>query len=166
MKVGVASISLFPLPLHTILHRASQAGFDFVEVFLLGKWDTEKVSRAIGRAALLGLELHFHQVWTTESSQAREKRINQALTLLGLLPPNGYSLDEWVPKNARPLVAYADRVSELSGQNGVWFQSVSEQCSPANPAPRFPRTDFLRQIRARNLPIVFYTMHYIEYLWS
>src|SRR3990167_9200427 len=105
MKFGIASMSLFPLPLQTVLRKASRAGFDFVEVFLLGKWDAEKVARAIGRAAILGLELHFHQVWTTESSEAKEKRINQALTLLGRLPPSGYRLDEWVPKNAIPLVA-------------------------------------------------------------
>src|SRR3989344_5817523 len=164
VKFGIASMSLFPLPLQTVLHKPSRAGFDFVEVFLLGKWDAEKVSRAIGRAAILGLELHFHQVWTTESSEAKEKRVNQALTVFGRLPRHGYNLDEWIPENAIPLVAYADRIPELAGRNGVWFQSIAEQCSLKNPEPRLSCTECLRQIRSRNLPVVFDTMHYIEYL--
>src|SRR3989338_8051231 len=164
MRFGIASLSLFPLPLQTVFRKASRAGFDFVEVFLLGKWNTEKVSRAIGRAAILGLELHFHQVWTTESSQAKEKRVNQALTALGRLPRQGYNFDEWAPKNAIPLVAYADRIPELAGRSVVWFQSIAEQRMFDDPTPRLSFPDFLERIRRGRHDIVFDTMHYIEYL--
>ncbi len=164
MKFGIASMSLFPLPLHTILRKASKAGFDFVEVFLVGKWNTEKVAHAIERAALLGLELHFHQVWTTQSSQAKDKRVNQVLTLFGILPPDRYKLNEWIPENARPLVAYADRIPELVGQDGIWFQSIAEQRSLKDPTPRLSCPDFRERIRRGRLDIVFDTMHYIEYL--
>ncbi len=163
MKIGLASISLFPLPLKAVLRRARQAGFDFVEI-CLGKWDKEKVDYFQSCAEELRLTLHFHLPWTTNSSQEEMKRVNHALTLLGLLPREGYQLDDWFSSNARPLVAYAERINELAGQEGVWFQSVACQRSLTDRSPRLSCVDFLRIAREKNLPIVFDTMHFIEYV--
>lgn len=164
MKIGLSSLSLFPLFIKKVLRLASQSGFDFVEVFLLGRWTKDEVARTIGVAALLGLELHWHEVWTTESSEAQEKRVNQALTLLGLLPPDGYRRDEWVPRNARPLVAYADDISLFVSENDVWFQSIACQKSLADPSPRLSRREFFNAVRRKKCPVVLDTIHYIEYL--
>lgn len=164
MKFGLASGTLFPLPLKTVLRKASRAGFDFVEVFLFGHWSEQRVNDFISFAAELNLTLHFHQVWTTGSSQEREKRIHQVMTLLGLLPPEEYDRNEWIPRNALPLVAYAEEVSRFGSESGVWFQSIACQRSLTDRSPRLPCTDFLRAAKAKNLPIVFDTMHFIEYV--
>lgn len=164
MKFGLASGTLFPLPLKTILRKASRAGFDFVEVFLFGHWSEQKVNDSISFAAVLGLTLHFHQVWTTGSSQEREKRIHQVMTLLGLLPPEEYARNEWIPRNARPLVAYAEEASRFGRKSGIWFQSIACQRSLTDRAPRLSCADFLRTAKEANLPIVFDTMHFIEYV--
>lgn len=166
MKFGIASASLLPLPLRSVLKKASQAGFDFVEVFLFGRWTREKVDRFQSFAERLHLSLHFHQLWTTESSQEEKKRINQALTLLGLLPPEGYNRGEWIPRNARPLVAYAEDISLFVSESDVWFQSIACQKSLADPSPRLSRREFFNAARREKCPVVLDTMHYIEYLRS
>lgn len=164
MKFGLASMSLFPLPLGSILRFASKAGFDFVEVFLLGKWTKERVSRLIESAAMLSLELHFHEVWTTERSEKKERWMNRLLTVTGRLPSEDYRLEEWVPENARPFVAYAERIGELRGMEDVWFQSIAQQKSLDDPAPRLSCPEFLECTQKGAFPVVFDTMHFIEYV--
>jgi hypothetical protein len=105
-------------------------------------------------------------VWTTGSSQEKEKWFNQALTVLGLLPQEEYDRNQWIPKNARPLVAYAEEVPLFVGENNIWFQSIACQRSLTDRSPRLSCVDFLRIAREKNLPIVFDTMHFIEYVRS
>lgn len=166
MKYGLSSGSLFPLPIKTVLRKASQAGFDFVEVFLFGRWTGEKVGYFQSFAERLHLSLHFHQLWTTKSSQANIEIRNRTFTALGLLPPEAYNRNEWIPTNARPLVAYAEDISLFVNENDVWFQSIACQKSLADPSPRLSRWDFIAELRRRKLPVVLDTMHYIEYLQS
>ena len=166
MKFGLSSISLFPFPLKTTLRKASMAGFDFVEVFLFGYWDEEVVDYFRMYAEGLKLQLHFHQVWTTNSSEKKEVWINHALTTLGQLPPEEYSRREWIPQNARPFVAYAEELetSHLAGRDDVWFQAIASQCSLADRSPRLAYSAFLHGLRTRKLQTVFDTMHFIEYV--
>lgn len=164
MKFGIASASLLPLPLRSVIKKAKRAGFDFVEVFLFGGWTREKVDYFQSFAERLHLSLHFHQLWTTESSAAKEKVLHRTLTALGLLPPEEYDRNEWIPTNARPLVAYAEEVVTFAEQNGVWFQSIAGQRSLTDRSPRLSCLNFLRTAGERNLPIVFDTMHFIEYV--
>ncbi len=158
-------MSLFPLPLKSVLRKASRAGFDFVEVFLLGHWDGWRVDYFHAFASRLKLDLHFHQMWTTESSQAEEKRVNQVLTALGRLPPEGYNRNEWIPRSAVPLVMYAEEARDLGVvRDGVWFQAIACQKSLTDRSPRLGWVEFLRITGEKNLPLVFDTMHFIEYL--
>lgn len=164
LKFGLPSASLFPLPLSRVLKKASQAGFDFVEVLLLGTWTRETVEYFKSLADPLHLDLHFHQAWTTQGSPKAMQLRNTLLTVIGYLPPDGHCPSDWIPDNARPLVAYAERIREFIGWDRVWFQSISQQRALTDRTLLLPCTDFTQEVEEKNLSVVFDTVHFIEYM--
>lgn len=165
MKIGLASMSLFPLPLPLILRRASQAGFDFVEVFLFDV-SYDRVCRLRERGEKLKLGIHFHQVWSVgeeRDESLRVRLLNNVFTATGWLPKNGYRLTEHIPSNATPVVIYADRWREAV-KKGMWLQTIS--VGDSNSLTRqfkCPWKEF-REIAAKEKhSLVFDTMHFLEW---
>ncbi len=157
MKFLLPSAGLYPLPLWLILRFAKKAGFDGVEVFLFGKWTSARVERLLNDAADLNLIIHFHQVWSTDESSDGVTRRDRILTALGQLPKSSYRLEDIVPPNARPLVAYAD---VLRGRDdGYWVQTLS-----TGPIYKVPFEEFKNKFMKTPFPIVLDTQHIFEYI--
>jgi hypothetical protein len=162
MKLILCGASLYPMPISRILHMAKNTGFDGVEIFLFGKWTRDKVSRVLDLAEKLNLTISFHQVWSTNESSSGITWRDRILTALGQLPGEGYNLDEIVPVNARPLVAYADCVIRHPEtiREGYWVQSVPTGVS----YEKSSYTNFEQSFRMSKFPIVMDTQHLLEYI--
>lgn len=158
MKFGLSSAALFPLPMGTVLRRISQAGFDFAEIFLMGRWSTERIVRLYTLAGKLNLNLRFHEVWN-EKSDKSARVASLLFDIMGWVPWNR------VPVIASPVVVYADRCLETPPLGrGFWFQTISTRYELTGvPRYRIFWKNFAGVARERKLPLVFDTMHFLEF---
>lgn len=139
-----------------------RARFDGIEVFLalsrnIGK--KVEVYRKLTRAS--GLSMTLHQGWSlTESHNPASQR---PFARLGMLPPDGYRIEDIVPSGPESVVLYADRINELgvAGNPRYWFQTSSVCGVDSRFRLSYPL--FAQAVIARNLPVVFDTQHVLEY---
>ncbi|MEK7208379.1 MAG: TIM barrel protein [Patescibacteria group bacterium] len=166
MKFGLASLSLFPLSPKKVMQLGSQAGFDFVEIFLFRPVDYGCISALSELSGKLDIELHFHQVWSTQEERDKSWRVralNAFLTGIGWIPKGDYRLSQWVPHNAWPVVVYADRWQEAAKTKNMWMQTISTN---GNDGATFKCSwqEFRGIAAEKKLPLVFDTMHFLEWL--
>lgn len=145
-----------PRPLHAI--RA--AGFDGVEIHLIGRMQVPSVvRRTISRAKSLGLEVRFHQGWGWHTGQ--KNAANAALWLSGSLVPPSASLSEQLTAVCQyPTVLYGNLLGDSVVPNAL-FQTMS-LLSGGRFSGNFEH--FLAKVKETNASVVFDTQHVLE--WS
>jgi hypothetical protein len=165
-------MSLFGLPMNVAMKMAKNAGFDGIEV-LLNHWYMAQIPHYRNIAQDIGLNLHFHQAWSSE-----EDPTDWRFTLMEAaryLPQSGYALEDNVPFfiTKEPVVIDAGRLLEIKSRptsiseltrpipNNYWFQTDTVVNSEGYRLIYFD--EFAKLVQQNNLPVVFDTQHCLEW---
>ncbi len=182
-KILISNLTLFPWSfifapqwLCNFVHRA---GYDGVEVTMLGHWDSLRVYEWEKATKSRNLILHFHQGWSRMEAHYLIFGVKEILSVLRMfrfvpgirnripyLPPERPPLS-YYPINAlraHPFVSYAERVAECRRNNHkVWFQTVA---TAGEWAGTFQSSydQFVTDVTNYHLPVVFDTQHVLEFM--
>lgn len=161
VKLYVPYFEIHWMKLPNSLQVIKEAGFDGVEVFLIGKLLSPTRVEAVRKEACnLGLGIRFHQGWSWKSGQRNHLNWLMLLTRGGLVR-QGTSLREQVEAvGGDPVVIYGNLAREMRERNYL-YQTASLHVNGSRYAGRF--NDFLDAVKELRLPVVFDVQHVLEW---
>ena len=156
-KIFLSQMSLFPLPISSVIEMAEASGFDGVEVFNFNLTH-EKMEKIIVRAKKFGLDVHLHQAWRYEDDPTK---INWLMNKLGFLPKYGKSVRAQFDGITEPVVAYPDEWNCVRDEDdsNFWLQT---NLSHGPNGMKMPLRKFYEIVKNNNFPVVFDTQHFLE----
>lgn len=135
------------------------AGYDGVEIFLNGEV-RERPMEFAHKAAVEGLDAHYHILWSAENSP--HTLHSRPLSWCGYLLPNGYTIADAVPRRIEePVVINGDLWRESTDRSNYWLQTYGQIGS--NGKFIISYKEFLVAVRKYKLPVVFDTEHVLEF---
>lgn len=164
IRVLLPKLSLFGLPMGLTMRWAKAAGFAGLELLAV-RMIMKHLPRIAGWAEQLGLVLHLHQPWSLSENSTYAH--NRVLSAVGYLPQDGYQINDLVPpETPQPLVIYADRFRDAITLSNRWIQTVSvfQRGRDGRFTYQLPYRQFVEVVLKHNLPVVFDTQHFLEYL--
>lgn len=142
------------------LRKIKNAGFDGVEIHLVGHKGKDSVQKCIDRAQDLGLGVTLHQAWSLDENPTHS--FNKVLDMFGYLPKRGYRLEDhlgsWIKEF--PATVYADRWQELD-ENPNWRLQTSSHFEDDH-SYRMSYREMVNAVTHHNLNVTFDTQHCLE----
>ena len=150
----------FAARLGITLEGAEQAGFDGVEVHLIGM-GRRRILSTICQAGELGLTTTIHQGWSL--TEGWQQWYNWALAATGCIPITRFKLAEHIPAGtAFPVVVSGERFEEAENHPNWWLQTT---CSLHGVQERLEHLfwdRFMPAAKSGRFGLVFDTQHFLE----
>lgn len=158
-------LSILHASLPGTLEAISNAGFDGIECHLIGNLLREKpLAQVIDVANEQNLKIRFHQGWSWVTGQRIWQ--NWVLRVCGALVPSSHTFEEQTKLvDEYPVVMYGN-VARTTRKSNYLFQSIAEFKSRKEAGYASSLQEFMDDVVAYNLPVVFDIQHILEWYYD